>query len=108
MIGDEDLSLANISDVILGGNSGGDSGDGSNGVDERGYCSPNSEKYQSGMSVDDKSPTDMTGFRNTAAEKNEGNLPITAWNVRILEGKINNVETLTMSGKEASVAPSHD
>lgn len=84
MIGDEDLSLANISDVILGGSEG-DSVVGSNGVDERGYCSPNSEKYQSGMSVDDKSPTDMTGFRKMAAEKKAGNLPITEWNVKTLE-----------------------
>jgi hypothetical protein len=42
-----------------------------------GYSRPNSEKYQSGMSVEDTSPMDMTGFLRTADEKKLGNWPIT-------------------------------
>ncbi len=43
-----------------------------------GYCSPNSEKYQSGMSLVAISPTEITGFRSTAAEKKEGNFAMTS------------------------------
>lgn len=46
--------------------------------ENRGYCSPNSEKYQSGMSLVDMPPTEITGFRSTAAEKKEGNFAMTA------------------------------
>ena len=42
-----------------------------------GYSRPNSEKYQSGMSVEDTSPTDTTGFLRTADEKKSGNWPMT-------------------------------
>ena len=44
---------------------------------EMGYLNPNSAKYQSGMSVVDISPTDITGLRRATAEKKSGNCPIT-------------------------------
>ena len=45
--------------------------------DAKGYSIPNSEKYQSRMSLEDISPTEMTGLRRTAAENISGNRPIT-------------------------------
>jgi len=38
--------------------------------DAIGYSIPNSEKYQSGMSLEEIAPAEMTGFRSTAAETN--------------------------------------
>jgi len=49
--------------------------------ENKGYCSPNSEKYQSGMSLVDISPVEITGFRSTAAEKKEGNFAMTTFEV---------------------------
>ena len=40
--------------------------------DDSGYSIPNSEKYQSGMSLEEISPTEMTGLRRTAAENRSG------------------------------------
>ena len=40
--------------------------------DDNGYSIPNSEKYQSGISLIEISPTEMTGLRSTAAEKRSG------------------------------------
>ena len=40
--------------------------------DDNGYSIPNSEKYQSRISVEDISPTEMTGLRKTAAENRSG------------------------------------
>lgn len=48
------------------------------GEENTGYDSPNSAKYQSGMSVEDNSPADMTGLRVTAAENISGYCPITS------------------------------
>lgn len=41
------------------------------------YGKPNSAKYQSGMSVVDISPQEMTGLRITAAPNTSGYCPIT-------------------------------
>jgi hypothetical protein len=45
--------------------------------DDNGYSIPNSEKYQSGISVEDVSPTEMTGLSRTAAENRSGYRPMT-------------------------------
>ena len=45
--------------------------------DDNGYSIPNSEKYQSRISLEEISPTEMTGLRRTAAEKKSGYRPMT-------------------------------
>lgn len=45
--------------------------------DANGYSIPNSEKYQSRISLEEISPTEITGLRSTAAENRSGNCPIT-------------------------------
>lgn len=45
--------------------------------DDNGYSIPNSEKYQSGISLEEISPTEMTGLRRTAAENRSGYRPTT-------------------------------
>ena len=45
--------------------------------DDNGYSIPNSEKYQSGISLEEISPTEMTGLRKTAAENRSGYRPMT-------------------------------
>ena len=83
-IGDIASRLAYISEVTRGG-----SGDVKDrllvvislvkcrGDDANGYSIPNSEKYQSRMSLDEMPPTEMTGLRSTAAENKSGNRLIT-------------------------------
>ena len=46
--------------------------------DDNGYLIPNSEKYQSRISLEEISPTEMTGLRRTAAENRSGNRPMTS------------------------------
>ena len=48
--------------------------------DDNGYSIPNSEKYQSLISLEEISPTEMTGLRRTAAENRSGNRPMTFLN----------------------------
>ena len=45
--------------------------------DDNGYSIPNSEKYQSRISLEEISPTEMTGLRRTAAENTSGYRPMT-------------------------------
>ena len=47
------------------------------GDDDNGYSIPNSEKYQSRISLEEISPTEITGLRRTAAENRSGNRPMT-------------------------------
>lgn len=53
---------------------------GCRGDEANGYSIPNSEKYQSRMSLEEISPTEMTGLRSTAAENKSGNRAITEKN----------------------------
>jgi len=77
-MGDAAWSLEYISGETRGGR-GGRYMDCRSSLDltEMGYSYPNSEKYQSGMSVVDIAPTDITGLRRETAEKKSGNCPTT-------------------------------
>ena len=79
-IGDTERRFSYISEETRGGSLGVDvveassiSGD----DDDNGYSIPNSEKYQSGISLEEISPTEMTGLRRTAAENRSGYRPMT-------------------------------
>ena len=45
--------------------------------DDKGYSIPNSEKNQSRISLEEISPTEMTGLRRTATENRSGYRPMT-------------------------------
>lgn len=78
-MGDAEWRLAYISEETRGGRAdvvGVSSGD----DEDNGYSIPNSEKYQSGRSLEEISPTEMTGLRKTAAENRSGYRPMTLIN----------------------------
>ena len=77
-MGDAAWSLENNSGETRGGLGGRDCRS-SLDLTGMGYLYPNSEKYQSGMSVVDIAPTDMTGLRRATAEKKSGNCPTTIY-----------------------------
>ena len=77
-MGDTERSLSYISEEIRGGRAdvvGVSSMSGDD--DDNGYSIPNSAKYQSGISLEEISPTEMTGLRKTAAENRSGYRPMT-------------------------------
>ena len=77
-MGDAGWSSEKISPVTRGGLEGGNGSCWSSfDIAEIGYFNPNSAKYQSGMSVVDNAPTDITGLRRVTAEKKSGNCPMT-------------------------------